>query len=467
MDIEAIEATTLPSGGDSVMETTSMSSGFDVDSVLQTGSSLSEDAFDELFRAIRSSSRIREQAGQSLSAAISSRGASLSSEAISSLKVAQLYYALANYASAVEWVEKAGEGVSQFTLKGRSLCHLGDYAGAISAFEAAESKGADSFDMKMAIADCLRCQGDLEGAEQHLQNLSRVGEIRAEYHYQLGRLHEANGRHGDAMDEYEQAVALDGEHTDALFHLAYATDIYGDEIKAVNYYERCINSGAVHVSALLNLAVLYEDVEDYSAAGRCVKQVLAAHPNHQRARMFLKDIEASKVMYYDEEQERRMDQCNQVLEIPITDFELSVRSRNCLKKMNIKYIGDLLRVTENELLAYKNFGETSLQEIRAILNQKNLRLGQLLEDRNNGLAPERHLEEEDEESNDMLNQPVSDLELSVRARKCLQRLNIDVIGDLTKRTEAELLGCKNFGQTSLVEIKQRLKERNLSLRELD
>ena len=68
---------------------------------------------------------------------------------------------------------------------------------------------------------------------------------------------------------------------------------------------------------------------------------------------------------------------------------------------------------------------------------------------------------------DVLAKPVSELELSVRSRKCLQRLNINTIGELAIRTEAELLGTKNFGQTSLVEIKQRLTENGLALRTLD
>ena len=48
--------------------------------------------------------------------------------------------------------------------------------------------------------------------------------------------------------------------------------------------------------------------------------------------------------------------------------------------MNIKSLGDLLRTTEQELLSYKNFGETSLNEIKALLAQKGLRLGQAAED---------------------------------------------------------------------------------------
>ena len=80
-------------------------------------------------------------------------------------------------------------------------------------------------------------------------------------------------------------------------------------------------------------------------------------------------------MFYDEDLERKEDRLNQILRTPITDFELSVRARNCLNKMNIVTLGDLVRQTEQELLAYKNFGETSLNEIKEILSSKNLRLG--------------------------------------------------------------------------------------------
>ena len=95
--------------------------------------------------------------------------------------------------------------------------------------------------------------------------------------------------------------------------------------------------------------------------------------------MFLKDAEASLDMYYDEDQEKKSDRRNAILRIPVTDFELSVRARNCLNKMNIRNLGDLVTKTEEELLAYKNFGETSLQEIKQMLAQKGLRLGMFRE----------------------------------------------------------------------------------------
>jgi len=97
-----------------------------------------------------------------------------------------------------------------------------------------------------------------------------------------------------------------------------------------------------------------------------------------------------------------------------------------------------------------------------------LRLGQALEDPSFAPPPppppKRQIPQAPPE---VLNKPVAELELSVRSRKCLQRLNITTLGELAMRTEAELLGTKNFGQTSLAEVKERLRQYNLSLRHAD
>jgi len=47
---------------------------------------------------------------------------------------------------------------------------------------------------------------------------------------------------------------------------------------------------------------------------------------------------------------------------------------------------------------------------------------------------------------------------------CLQRLGVTTLGELTQRSEAELLAIKNFGQTSLNEIKRQLGAHGLTLR---
>ncbi len=58
---------------------------------------------------------------------------------------------------------------------------------------------------------------------------------------------------------------------------------------------------------------------------------------------------------------------------------------------------------------------------------------------------------------------VSELELSVRSSNCLKNAHIQTIGDLTRKTEEEIGKTRNFGKKSLSEIKEKLKEWNLSL----
>ena len=60
-------------------------------------------------------------------------------------------------------------------------------------------------------------------------------------------------------------------------------------------------------------------------------------------------------------------------------MELSVRSANCLKNANIRYIWELVQKTEPEMLKTKNFGRKSLNEIKAILEEMGLHLGLKLE----------------------------------------------------------------------------------------
>jgi DNA-directed RNA polymerase subunit alpha len=64
-----------------------------------------------------------------------------------------------------------------------------------------------------------------------------------------------------------------------------------------------------------------------------------------------------------------------LLDTPVEELELSVRSSNCLRNANIRTIGDLTRKTEEEIAKTRNFGKKSLQEIKEKLRDRNLALG--------------------------------------------------------------------------------------------
>ena len=283
-------------------------------------------------------------------------------------------------------------------------------------------------------------------------------------HYSAALEHERNGMRTSAIDELRLAVE-NGSNIDHVFRLAYLLDLVGEESEAVTLYEGLVNAKQPHINALLNLAVIYEDRGNLNSAEKCLRQILDTDPNHERARLYIIDVKSSTDMYYDEEVARDAAKTSAMLNTPVTDFELSVRARNCLKIMEIRTLGDLLKVSENELMSYKNFGETSLVEIKHMLTARGLRLGQSVEGGHVSRAhQDRYQELLGHAPEQVLKQPVSTLNLSVRARKALQLLNIQTLSDLAIRTEAELMGIKNFGSTSLVEINAGLAAHGLELR---
>jgi len=73
------------------------------------------------------------------------------------------------------------------------------------------------------------------------------------------------------------------------------------------------------------------------------------------------------------------EQINPNLYKSVEELELSVRSANCLKNANIRFIWELVQKTESEMLRTKNFGRKSLNEIKAILEEMGLNLGMKLE----------------------------------------------------------------------------------------
>lgn len=314
------------------------------------------------------------------------------------------------------------------------------------------------------IAQKIR-SGDYENAHRALETSKGTEDAQNEVMFLRGYLKEMTYDREGAAAAYEALLQKDPDHTEAMFRLAVLSDQAGDDERAIELYEHCTEHAPAHVHAMLNLAVLYEENNMLNQAEHLVRDVLAEFPNHLRARELLKSILSSQSISSEERGPREHALGDATLETPITDFELSVRSRNCLKQMNLCTLGDLLRTTEPELLSYKNFGETSLNEIKALLSQKGYRLGQAAVP-----APEpqplrqQSLLRYSGDAATAMRKPISDLELSVRSRKCLQRLGISTLGELIMRSESELLTTKNFGMTSLTEIKTQLKVHGLSLR---
>ena len=372
-------------------------------------------------------------------------------------------FILGRYRSAIETLKNADGGALSYFYMGRSNFSLADYDAAVQDFENSRTAGYDQDLCNLAIAECKRHQGDLESAMSILDNMFGPIEQTAEYLYQRGATVAALGTNPEEVVRlYERAVEADGSHAGALFGLALENDRNGNDDRAIDLYQRASSVFPANIGSLLNLGILYEDHEQYDRARRCYDRILDAVPDHEQARLYRTDSMASMDEHYDYETTRREEQLQQILKIPVAQFELSVRSRNCLEKMGISSLGDLTRITEQQLLGSKNFGETSLVEIREILGNKGLKIGQFA---NASAEPEEiDTSEMSVEEQALMDRPISELNLSVRARKCMTRLGLTTIGELVRKTGDDLLECKNFGVTSLYEVREKLEQVGLKLR---
>ena len=373
-------------------------------------------------------------------------------------------YLLGRYDLAIETLASADGGAVAHFYLGKAHYSKGSYDQAIASYEAAKVAGFTADDCALGVAEAMRKTGRCQDGMTLLDELYGPIEQTAEYLCQRAATIAAlGGNPTEVVALYERAVESDGAHPGALFGLAVENDRRGNDTEALQLYQRAANSFPSHVGALFNLGLMYEDQQQYERAQICYQRILDTYPNHDRARLFLKDTVASRDMFYDEEAQKRNDRVTQVLSIPVTDFELSVRSRNCLQKMGVRTLGDLTRTTEQELLSSKNFGETSLVEIREMLVSKGLELGQFSHERS---EPEPTYDTSDMSPDEqaLLDRPIADLNLSVRARKCVVRLGMTTIGELIRKTGDDLLECKNFGVTSLNEVRDKLTQMSLKLR---
>jgi DNA-directed RNA polymerase subunit alpha len=372
-------------------------------------------------------------------------------------------YIMGRYQKAVDALKKGDGGAMSHFYLGKAYFALEQCDAAVASYTAAKQAGYNGDDSALAQAEAVRYAGKPVAALAVLDALSGAVEQTAEYLYQRGATVAAiGGNPSEVIALFERAVEADRNHAGALFGLALENDRRGNDETALDLYKRSVSRFPPHIGSLLNLGVLYEDREQFDRAVQCYQRIVDFYPNHARARLFFKDAQASHDMYYDEDAQKRRDRMSQVLNIPVTDFELSVRSRNCLQKMGIMTLGDLCRCTEQELLSSKNFGETSLVEIKEMLASKGLKLGQLAAEKHALETFEPEMLSADEQA--LLARPISDLSLSVRARKCMIRLGITVIGELVRHTGDELLECKNFGVTSLNEVREKLASLGLKLR---
>jgi DNA-directed RNA polymerase subunit alpha len=284
-----------------------------------------------------------------------------------------------------------------------------------------------------------------------------------------GFMAEIAGDYQAALDFQLEASRVEGLYQGlALFHLAKLQDRWGSDTLALESYRRIEELGYSFEESLVNTGIILEDRGEYSMALAYYEKALKINPDSKRTALYHADAEACLNMYYDERKHRQDVKTSEILNIPISDFELSVRSRNCLSKMGIFTLKDLITKTEQELLSYKNFGETSLKEIRAMLSKKGLHLGmtrveeQPLADRIKMNA--QLYSQEKEYDLDELDTSIEDLDLSYRTKSALHKMGFESLRDITMRTGTDLEANPNFSAACLQEVNALLEEKGLSYR---
>ena len=135
------------------------------------------------------------------------------------------FYILGEDAQAAESLEKAADCMEKHLFLGRSLRRAGKFDEAVKSFQEAEKHNADSLMVSLEKVETLRQAGKLEDAQQAISGCGNFEKVSAEYHFQLGRLNDAEGLYAQAMKNYQIAIELDSSHQKALFHLAYACDL--------------------------------------------------------------------------------------------------------------------------------------------------------------------------------------------------------------------------------------------------
>ena len=308
---------------------------------------------------------------------------------------------------------------------GKCYRELGDYNQALECFERAKKTDAEEFDIVMDIVETKRMLGNIDDALKIIKSFSHSHANSAELYYQWGHCLDDMGEYQEAFNKYEQSLKIDPDHAKTLFRMAFNYDMGGEDEKAIEYYEKCTKLLPTYKNAFINLGILYDDTGKHDDAVYCFDSILDAEPTHDRAALFLKDARASMMMYYDEEVSKKQGKESEVLNIPISDFELSVRSKNCLEKMNIRTLKDLTRITEADLFSKIN---------------------------------------KDQDNDSM--ETVSELGLSTRCSNALSNAGIETISDIKEKTESELIE-EGVKQNYIDELKETLSKVGLSLKTND
>lgn len=166
------------------------------------------------------------------------------------------------------------------------------------------------------------------------------------------------------------------------------------------------------------------------------------------------------VMMEDSEEHRL-----ELLSRSIEDLRLSVRARNALRNAGLVTIGKIVARTPEELLSFRGFGRTCLEEVEHLMASLGLQLGAGTDSgwataEAPSLPVERPLTDA---QRGWLSRPLTTLILSIRAQNSFAALGLKWIGDLVLLSSEDLATMKNLGRRTIADMQDELARRGLSL----
>jgi DNA-directed RNA polymerase subunit alpha len=212
--------------------------------------------------------------------------------------------------------------------------------------------------------------------DHHLATLSKDAKLSMEMMVKMGRGYVPAERNKD------ESQPIGTIPIDAIF----------SPIKKVNYTVTNARVGQITDYDRLTLEVWTDGSIDPEEAVAQAAKILK-----DQLSIFITFEEEEEEETSQTEEQQETEKFNENLLRSVDELELSVRSANCLKNANIKLIGDLVQKTEAEILATKNFGRKSLNEIKEILASMGLSLGMKLEN-----WPPKKLKGEEEMKSEMV-----------------------------------------------------------------
>jgi len=227
-------------------------------------------------------------------------------------------------------------------------------------------------------------------------------------------------------------------------------------------FANCINDasalGAMTVERLLTMpGVGVRTILDFACAVEIMADSLDQPPTSSHASETTRAADEKSVPQTPETDfTDAVSSADALLKADIHDLPLSVRTFNCFMNAGVRTLKDISNKSDQELLRIKNFGLTSLNEVRHLLSNPTTVHSFLNSAEEPATPPEGF-------SILLLDTHLENIGLSVRTRNAFRNHDIQTFGDLVNMTATQLLQKKNFGRKSLNETIQMLESHGLRL----